>query len=119
MGKHKRNKSREHLKSEKMKLAFAVMGILAGAQAQMYKKVKLKDVNTLTLYQGKMTNVAGLRLFRNSLAMEVVLGVMLSFLTLFNVTIEEVMNSNLVKFKLVARAMTILRMNIFLLAHVD
>lgn len=39
-----------------MKLAFAVMGILAGAQAQMYKKVKLKDVNTLTLYQGKMTN---------------------------------------------------------------
>jgi len=36
--------------------------------------------------------VAGLRLFRNSLAMEVVLGVMLSFLTLFNVTIEEVMD---------------------------
>ena len=25
-------------------------------EAQMYKKVKLKDVDTLTLYQGKMTN---------------------------------------------------------------
>lgn len=39
-----------------MKLALSLLAILAGAEAQMYKKVKLKDVNTLTLYQGKMTN---------------------------------------------------------------
>ena len=32
------------------------LGILGQSTAQMYKKVKMKDVDVLTLYQGKMTN---------------------------------------------------------------
>ena len=30
--------------------------LIALASGQMFKKVKLKDVDVLTLYQGKMTN---------------------------------------------------------------
>lgn len=31
-------------------------GVLGCVFSQMYQKVKLKDVDVLTLYQGKMTN---------------------------------------------------------------
>ena len=37
--------------------AILLSGLLSGeVSAQMFKKVKLKDVDVLTLYQGKMTN---------------------------------------------------------------
>ena len=41
----------------KFESAILLSGLLSGeVSAQMYKKVKLKDVDVLTLYQGKMTN---------------------------------------------------------------
>jgi len=48
-------------KSRKIKMkyqnAILLSGLLSGeVSAQMFKKVKLKDVDVLTLYQGKMTN---------------------------------------------------------------
>ena len=41
----------------KYQSAILLSGLLSGeVSAQMFKKVKLKDVDVLTLYQGKMTN---------------------------------------------------------------
>ena len=41
----------------KYQSAILLSGLLSGeVTAQMFKKVKLKDVDVLTLYQGKMTN---------------------------------------------------------------
>ena len=41
----------------KFESAILLSGLLSGeVSAQMFKKVKLKDVEVLTLYQGKMTN---------------------------------------------------------------
>ena len=68
--------------------------LIALASGQMFKKVKLKDVDVLTLYQGKMTNGR-----RSSPVPQLSVSLNLSIhLYFFTPTLSELKFSNISKF---------------------